>query len=207
MRHGSPWDILCCFVNYKLKEITHRAHEQEELPFNGSWHIHFRTFAFIMLNPRRALRPIVSMLKDRNISYRWWFLFTLCFTRAGNFPFQLLLICHNFLSPWLVQGVPDPCYLARTVTTANWTMYSTPYHRRRQEKPAWVSWGPQEDMWTAFIIAKISLMTKCSNCSCFFSLTKLSCYIFYNSNYSPKCLFKSYIAPIPIRRKRARITW
>lgn len=32
-----PPDIVCCFVDYKLKEVVaHRACEQEELIFNGS---------------------------------------------------------------------------------------------------------------------------------------------------------------------------
>lgn len=83
---GDPLrDIVCCFVDYRLKEeVAIKAQEQKEFSFNGSEVKIFQNLSQITLNNRRALQPILATLRERNMAYKWHFPFGLCVTVQGR---------------------------------------------------------------------------------------------------------------------------
>lgn len=71
-----PRDIICCIVNFPLKEeILRKARERGHILFNGADIKLFHHLSQITLQNRCSLRPLLDILCNRNIQYRW------------NFPF------------------------------------------------------------------------------------------------------------------------
>lgn len=66
-----PRDVICCIVNFPLKEeILRKAREKGWIIHNGTEIKLFRDLSQITLQNRRALRPLLEALRSRNIQYR-----------------------------------------------------------------------------------------------------------------------------------------
>lgn len=75
---GPPRDIICCLQNFQLKEVIMRkARRNERIVFNGENIMLFQDLSQITLKKRRALRPLLDKLRDRDLKYSWRFLFAL----------------------------------------------------------------------------------------------------------------------------------
>lgn len=80
-----PRDIVCCLVNFPLKEeILRKARERGRVIFNGTEVKLFQDLSQITLQNRRALRPLLDALRARNIQYRWKFPFALTASTRGR---------------------------------------------------------------------------------------------------------------------------
>lgn len=80
-----PRDIICCLVNFPLKEaILKKAREKNRVLFNGNEIKLFQDLSNITLQQRRALRPILDQLRTRGIPYRWKFPFCLSASWRGH---------------------------------------------------------------------------------------------------------------------------
>lgn len=81
----NPRDVICCLANFKLKEeILSKARAQDEIDFNGTSVSLYQDLSPQTLQQRRALRPLLTYLRDKNIQYRWRFLFGLSASRNGR---------------------------------------------------------------------------------------------------------------------------
>lgn len=82
---GPPRDVICCVKRYPLKEaIMAKAREQDQILFNGEEIQLFQDLSPITLRNRRALWPLLNLLCENRIQYRWRFPFGLAATRAGK---------------------------------------------------------------------------------------------------------------------------
>ena len=80
-----PRDIICCLPNYTLKEeILHKARLEEHITFNEAEIQLYQDLSPITLKNRRALRPLLEVLKTKDITYRWKFPFALQATYNGR---------------------------------------------------------------------------------------------------------------------------
>lgn len=67
-----PRDIICCLPNFKLKEeIMTKARRNDHIKFNDTEISIFQDLSPITLNNRRALRPLLEILRRQSISYKW----------------------------------------------------------------------------------------------------------------------------------------
>lgn len=81
----NPRDIICCLADYKLKEdILTNARKQDGIQHNGKRVELYQDLSPMTLQQRRALKPLLSVLKANNFPYRWKFPFGLS-DRAGQF--------------------------------------------------------------------------------------------------------------------------
>lgn len=80
-----PRDIVCCVVNFPLKEeILRKAREKGRILHNSAEIKLFQDLSQITLQNRRALRPLLDALRTRNIQYRWKFPFALSASARGR---------------------------------------------------------------------------------------------------------------------------
>lgn len=80
-----PRDIICCLQNFPLKEeILNKARRNERILFEAHAVTLFQDLSHITLQNRRAMRPMITALKEKGIPYRWRFPFALNATFAGK---------------------------------------------------------------------------------------------------------------------------
>lgn len=73
-----PRDIICCLHNFALKEdIMHKACRNDQIIFNGETIMLFHDLSQITLKNRRALRPLLEKLREKELRYTWHFPFAL----------------------------------------------------------------------------------------------------------------------------------
>lgn len=100
-----PRDIVCCLVNFPLKEeILRKARDRGRILYNGADIKLFQDLSQITLQNRRTLRPLLETLRARNIQYRWKFPFCLAATTRGRTallrtPEDLPLFCEQLDIP------------------------------------------------------------------------------------------------------------
>lgn len=83
-----PRDIICCLVDYKLKEdILKQARIKQPLQHNGAHLQIFQDLSGITLQQRRDLKPLLDVLRANGIIYRWKFPFCLAATHLGRTAF------------------------------------------------------------------------------------------------------------------------
>ncbi|KAM4034741.1 LOW QUALITY PROTEIN: uncharacterized protein ACNLHF_021427 [Anomaloglossus baeobatrachus] len=71
---GNPKDIICHIIDFQLKEeIMLKARPPKQVIYRGIKIQLFHDLSWIMLQQRKALRPLLSSLKANNIFYRWGF--------------------------------------------------------------------------------------------------------------------------------------
>ncbi|XP_077341435.1 uncharacterized protein LOC143986902 [Lithobates pipiens] len=94
-----PRDIICCLQSFPLKEeILNQARKNALIQFNDSELALYQDLSPITLQNRRALRPLLEVLRERGIVYKWRFPFALQATVNGR---QFLLK--------LPEELPDFC--------------------------------------------------------------------------------------------------
>ncbi|CAH2285575.1 Hypothetical predicted protein [Pelobates cultripes] len=75
---GTPRDAICCLHHYKHKErIMQKARTRPLWRFRGADVALFQDLSPLTLEARRALRPVTTLLRERNIPYKWGFPFAL----------------------------------------------------------------------------------------------------------------------------------
>lgn len=107
-----PRDVICCIVNYPLKEeILRRAREGQQIAYHDAPLQLFHDLSAIILKQWRALRPLLTILREQNIVYRWRFHFGLCACVPLRYPHELPLFYETLrircldLPEWMAQDV------------------------------------------------------------------------------------------------------
>lgn len=78
-----PRDVVCCIIDYQLKEeIPRKARSKIPLSHNGVEIRLFQDISTIMLQRRQELHPLLEVLRTKGIPYRWKFLFCLPHPKA-----------------------------------------------------------------------------------------------------------------------------
>ncbi|XP_071987838.1 uncharacterized protein [Engystomops pustulosus] len=81
---GNPRDVICCVHDFGLKErIMSAARKNKNFNFNGDAIQLYQDLSGITLQKRRVLRPLLDILRENGISYRWNFPFALSATKDG----------------------------------------------------------------------------------------------------------------------------
>lgn len=80
-----PRDVICCIHDFQLKEaIMLKARTRRNLQFEGVSIQLFPDLSWITLQKRRHMRPLLDILRDNQIPYRWNFPFALLARREGR---------------------------------------------------------------------------------------------------------------------------
>ncbi|CAH2293436.1 Hypothetical predicted protein [Pelobates cultripes] len=131
---NTPRDVICCLHNYKHKEkIMLKARSRPLWRFRGADVALFQDLSSLTLDARRALRPITSLLRERNIPYKW------------GFPFALLARHQNEWVPlrWPEEGSGFLRHMGLPPTEiADWILGPLeqrpgPHTPRQQEGRSW----------------------------------------------------------------------
>lgn len=80
-----PRDIVCYVNDFALKEdIFKKARDKQQLTFEGRPIHIYQDLSAITLRHRKDLRPLLDVLRNKGIRYRWKFPFGLQATHQGN---------------------------------------------------------------------------------------------------------------------------
>lgn len=72
------WDVICCIVDYRLKEeLLRRARVLMPLQHNDKEIRIYQDLSSITLQHRREMRPLLEVLRTKGITYCWKFPFGL----------------------------------------------------------------------------------------------------------------------------------
>lgn len=105
--------MICCVVNFPLKEeILRKARERGCILHNGTEIKLFQDLSHITLQNRRALCPLLDLLRSHNIQYRWKFPFALSASARGRTALlrsseDLQTFCEQLDIP--LMDLPDWC--------------------------------------------------------------------------------------------------
>lgn len=112
-----PRDIVCCLVNFKLKEeILHRSRDRHNLMYQGTDIKKFQDLSPITLQNRRDLRPLLDLLCANGIQYYWKLPFCLMASAQGITVFcEVLNIPRSELPDW--YRTLRPPHLRRSTST------------------------------------------------------------------------------------------
>ncbi|CAH2305453.1 Hypothetical predicted protein [Pelobates cultripes] len=73
-----PRDLICCLHSFPIKDtIMRKARERPTWPYRGTQVALYNDLSPITLESRRALRPVTTALRERDITYKWGFPFAL----------------------------------------------------------------------------------------------------------------------------------
>ncbi|XP_069593107.1 uncharacterized protein [Ranitomeya imitator] len=118
-----PRDIICCVHDFTTKElIMSKARTRNQIPsFRGTEVQLFPDLSRITLQKRRHLRPLLLILQEHQIKYRWGFPFALTARKDGKSaslrtPADVTSFCTTLeipavdIPPWVlhVPGAPPP---------------------------------------------------------------------------------------------------
>lgn len=82
---GPPRDVICRLQDFTIKEqIMRAARSKHDISFENSAIQLYPDLAWITLQRRRHLKPLITLLRDRNIPYRWGFPFSLTASQDGK---------------------------------------------------------------------------------------------------------------------------
>lgn len=80
-----PRDIVCCIVNYAIKEeILRQARGRTQILHEGHTIQIFQDLSGITLQHRRDLKPLLDTLRSKGIPYKWKYPFCLSATTMGR---------------------------------------------------------------------------------------------------------------------------
>lgn len=139
-----PRDIVCCVIDYQLKEeILRNARTNAPLTHNGTEIRLFQDLSTITLQRRRELRPLLEILRTNGIPYRWKFPFGLSASNQGRsallrVPEDLHHFCETLDIPymevpeWYSEYRPP----ANKASARNEPMETQAHHFRRQRSPS-----------------------------------------------------------------------
>lgn len=105
-----PRDIVCCLVDYGLKEEILKQARGRRLQHGGNPVQLFQDLSGITLKHRRDLKPLLDVLRSREIRYKWKFPFCLSASHQGRtallkVPEDLPHFCETLGLP--LVAVPD----------------------------------------------------------------------------------------------------
>lgn len=84
----SPRDVVCCVVDFQLKEeILRKARNRIQLTHGSNDIRIYQDLSAITLQHRRDLRPLLETLRTNRIHYRWKFPFCLSASFQGRMDF------------------------------------------------------------------------------------------------------------------------
>lgn len=84
-KDGLPRDIIIKFQYYRTKEsILQEARRKSTLTFQGYDYQIFADLAPSTISKRREIKPILQVLQQHGIAYRWGFPFKLIFSYGGR---------------------------------------------------------------------------------------------------------------------------
>lgn len=106
----TPRDIICCLADFKLKEDILKKARGKQLSHQGAPIQLFQDLCGITLKHRQDLRPLLDVLRDKNIGYKWKFPFCLSASHQGRtallkVPEDLPCFCDTLGIP--LVAVPD----------------------------------------------------------------------------------------------------
>lgn len=102
-----PRDIICCIVDFKLKEeILRQARLRQQLLHAGTPIQIFQDLSGITLQHRRDLKPLLEILRSKGIQYRWKFPFCLSASHAGRTA--LLKVPEDLHAFCVAMDIPMP---------------------------------------------------------------------------------------------------
>ncbi|CAH2248957.1 Hypothetical predicted protein [Pelobates cultripes] len=136
-RDGDPRDIICCLHSFPLKErIMQRARTRPTWRYQEAEVSLYNDLSPTTLEARRALRPITTALRERNIPYKW------------GFPFSIQVRHHN---EWIAARWPEeiPRFLQRlelpSIAVPDWILEPLDREPRPQRQPRNPRRGPREN--------------------------------------------------------------
>ncbi|CAH2322102.1 Hypothetical predicted protein [Pelobates cultripes] len=136
---GTPRDIVCCIHSFTLKEqIMLKARSRAHWTYRGAEVTLYNDLSLLTLDARRALRPVTSALRDRNIPYRW------------GYPFSINVRRHNEL---ISARCPEdiPAFLQKleipNITVQNWILHPLELRPQPQRPPRRRGRDPQDHEW------------------------------------------------------------
>lgn len=105
-----PRDVVCCLVDFKLKEDVLKQARSQRLVHSGSPIQIYQDLLGITLQHRRDLRPLLDALRGKEIRYKWKFPFCLSASHQGRtahlkVPEDLPRFCETLGLPLI--SVPD----------------------------------------------------------------------------------------------------
>lgn len=131
-----PRDIICCIVDYKLKEEILKQARSKAQALHAGAHIQiFQDLSSITLQHRRDLKPLLDTLRTKRIPYRWKFPFCLSDTTQGRtalpkVPEDMPQLCNTLGIPLI--DVPNwYAEFCHTVASQPMDAQDTQYRRRR----------------------------------------------------------------------------
>ncbi|CAH2297157.1 Hypothetical predicted protein [Pelobates cultripes] len=129
-----PRDLICCLHSFPVKDtIMRKARERPTWPYRGSQVALYNDLSPITLEARRALRPVTTALRERDITYKW------------GFPFALLARHQN---GWISLRWPEevPRFMEElglpAPTVHNWILGTWAPTQRPQRGPVGEEHGP-----------------------------------------------------------------
>lgn len=115
-----PRDVICRVHSFPLKEdIMRKARSAKRVVFENTLIQLFPDLSWITLQKRRLLQPLLILLQEKNITYRWGFPFSLTARHQGKsatlrFPEDLENFCDILEIPtprlpdWDLVDLPTP---------------------------------------------------------------------------------------------------
>lgn len=80
-----PRDVICCVHDYMVKEaIMAKARTLRHVDFEGSQIQLYPDLSWLTLQKRRCLKPLLAVLKEHELPYRWGFPFALLVAKNGR---------------------------------------------------------------------------------------------------------------------------
>ncbi|CAH2282862.1 Hypothetical predicted protein [Pelobates cultripes] len=78
LAEGTPRDIICCLHSFPLKElIMAKARPRPLWNYRGAEVSLYNDLSPLTLEARRALRPITTILREKNMPYKWDYPFSI----------------------------------------------------------------------------------------------------------------------------------
>lgn len=140
-----PRDVICHIIDYHLKEeLLRKARLATKLSHNGADIRIFQDLSTITLQRRRELRPLLEVLRSKDIAYRWKFPFGLSASYQGRtallrVPEDLRYFCETLDLPftdvpeWYAEFRPPA---SRRLPPDSEPMDTQPHRYRRQRSPS-----------------------------------------------------------------------
>ncbi|CAH2311610.1 Hypothetical predicted protein [Pelobates cultripes] len=133
---GTPRDVICCLHSFAIKDlIMRKARSRAHWNYRGAEISLYNDLSPMTLEARRALRPVTTILRERNMQYRW------------GYPFSITVRYNN---EWVSARWPEdiPQFLQRLnlppTPVPNWVFMPLdprPQPQRQARRRRWNSSG------------------------------------------------------------------
>lgn len=117
-----PRDVICCIVDFQLKEeILRKARNKIQITHNGSDIKIYQDLSAITLQHRRDLKPLLEVLRSNGIHYRWKFPFCLFASHQGRSAY--LRVPEDLPQFCQIMGIP-------LINVPNWYAEFRPHRKK-----------------------------------------------------------------------------